>query len=127
MTEEIPLELIPELTQSERQSATKITFNNTNGETDIDFIGLVDGFRSIAPTNAYKFVALEGETYSFLSVSFFRLSSESTAQMEPRWRQNPTKWTSFTDQSSMTKSHQSQTMNTTTFTNGKHHKQELSL
>lgn len=71
MTEEIPLELIPELTQSERQSATKITFNNTNGETDIDFIGLVDGFRSIAPTNAYKFVALEGETYSFLSVSFF--------------------------------------------------------
>lgn len=71
MATEIPLNLIPKLTKSETDSSINIRLSESNGQTDIDLESTVFGYFSAAEQNAlYKFVATEGSTYSFLSMSF---------------------------------------------------------
>lgn len=71
MTDQIPLELIPKLTKSEIESSISVRFSESNGQTDIDLESTIFGYFNAAEQNVlYRFVATEGSTYSFLSMSF---------------------------------------------------------
>lgn len=71
MADEIPLELIPKLTKSEIDSSANIRLTESDGQNDYDLESTIFGYFSAAEQNAlYRFVATEGSTYSFLSMSF---------------------------------------------------------
>lgn len=71
MANAIPLNLIPKLSNAEIESSMNLGLSESNGQTDIDLESTVFGYFSAAEQNAlYRFVATEGSTYSFLSMSF---------------------------------------------------------